>query len=246
MAQKLLAQGIEDATLTLTNTTSSSDGRQLKNRDARVNSIDEASGSSTIQIEVDYAVSTTVDYILLGNLNTDADITISFYRWNGASYDLVASESADTYTNANHFFTFSSATATQFRIDLNPSTSAAIELSYIIMGVDYDLPVSYQVPANLDSYIKGRVELDAHGYPYGENINTARKKIWEIEYRLTDTQLDTLRTNLAYAWYNQRPFVWYDTEVDTTYRLVRLDQEDVPGEHIAINYKRVPLRLVEL
>lgn len=246
MSQSLLTTSIEDATLTLTNTSSASDGRQLKNRDLRVKAIDEPSGSSTIQITINYGTATTVEDIILGNLTTSAGTVVLLEAWNGSTWNTVFSETSDTYTNANYYRNFTQQSATQYRLNLNPDSSAAIELGCIFLGTIYTFPVNYQIEHDFHEYYKGDVQTDAHLYPYSESLDPNIKKIWDLEYKLTDSQRDSLSSELQSVEINRKAFFFQDTNIDTSWRLVRLAQDDLKGEHIAYNYKRISFRVLEL
>lgn len=248
MATKILSQSIEGTTVTLTNG-GSSDKTRLFDRDRRSLGIDTASSGSTVQIEIDYGIATTIDYFILGNLTTSSVCFVDLYEWNGASYDLVESLASVTYTNANLYNAVSPAgSRTKYRIDFRPDAGASSQdLGCIFMGQEYTFPINYQFINDVITSKRYEVNFDGHGYPNAHIINATEINSWDIVYRLTGTQLTNLQAEFANCDYGAKPFFFQDTLVDSNWHLVKwINGPELRARNLAADFFEVNLQLEEL
>ena len=245
MTQRLLTQSCEEATITLTDAGSGSDAKLLKNRDLRVKAINKT-GTDTIMIELDFGTSTTVDYVLLGNLYSSNNIDVDIRYWNGSSY-VVDTSTSGTFANVNRYFALSATrTATKYRIDFSPVGAALVELSCIFLGQKFDFTYPYDYNNSRVSLMRGEFVQDSAGYPYAQIHSSNKRRVWEVVFSLTASELDDLEDRLVAAGYHMKPVFFYDDNVDTDYHLCRLDMTELRAEQPGRDYFKLPMRIVEI
>ena len=251
MSQTLYTESCEAATITLTNAPEPPSNKVLlTQRDLRIKGLDVAAGSTTITIEIDFGVATTVDYILMGALNVfNGDVAqILTYYWTGAAWSAETTE--DDYSGlSNLLITFGSQrNATKYKIEITRTVSnEEVELACIFLGAVYTFPEPYLYQNNRTGFQRTELMTDAYGYPYGQAINTATCEKWETIFHLTKTQLANLRTQMEYVDYNLKPFFIKDTNIDTTLRLVKYTLgNQLTATNLSYEYFEIPFNLDEL
>lgn len=245
----LYTQSIEDPTITLTAMGSDSDEKLLQRRDARVYGIDSPSDTNAKYIEVDYGTATAIDYALLWDLTSSVAIDLIFQYWTGAAY-ATGQTLGDTYSSENVFITVDpSRNATKYRYYFQESsvpTAFSIDLSHLYMGEAYTFPVNYQYTNSRITQRRTEVLTDMYGYPYGWEINTSKKYVWEVTFRMTKTQVSNLESQMENVGYNVKPFILYDSNIDSNYHLVHFPDNRLTARNLAYEYYEVPMTFVEL
>ena len=247
MSQTLLTQGIESATITFTNAGAGSTESLIQNRDARVLSLDVASGTSTVQVEVDYGTDTDIDYFVLGTFTTSGSVAVKLYEWNGSSYVLNTTDSSVTGDGSNYFLSLSSTTATKYRIDIERASARTVTASFLFMGEVYTMPKSYYYNNARETFVRGEVGADSDGYPHAHAIGSTKKHRWDVEYGFTKANIIAVEAQLLHAGFNQKPFIWRDDNVSTgAYLLVKMRNESIRADQPGADFYRARLQLEEL
>jgi hypothetical protein len=250
MAITLYTKAWETATVTITNGGANSDAKKLKWRDLDVYGLNVAAGSSLVTIKYDLGSATDIRYILLMNTTSSAavDLTDWDYSDNDADWTEIDSFETQTYTNSNIIFTTPSTNEHRyFRVTFDRTTnSPTLTMSCIFMGISYTAPVNYQYNNGLYTRQRTEVQTDIRGYPYGQAMNTTNQKIWDITFNMTSAQLTLLLAELTNVNFNCRPFVVKDTNIDSTYRLVRYPYDSLDATNLSYDFYEVPLSLEEL
>lgn len=245
MSQILLTESCESTTITLTNGGASSVANYLKQRDARLKGLDVVAGKSTVSVEIDFGASApAVTYFLLGNLYTTASNAIEIYYWNGSSYTLQEEVSAAQYSNTNVYLTVTDQSALKYKISFLRSSSSELELSYIFLGTPYNFTCSYHYENNRATFVRGEKSVDFHGYPRGFSFDSSKKHYWDVVFPITAPA--ALETAMEYCGYDKKPFVFYDSVVDTTYRLCRLDMDRLNFRQLSYQYYELDWRCIEI
>ena len=246
MAIYLLTKAIEGATIALTNCGAGSNAARLARRDLRAGGLDTPDDANTKTVEIDFGVSTAVDWIILGNLSiSDAGSINWYYDDSGWVEDDDTTNVVVANENLNLIFT-ESRTSTKFKFDFVPDGTHTVDLGCVFIGKRYTFPISYQYNNNKIARMRNEVMYDGYGYPYGQNINSATKYIWDIVFHMTNTQRSNLQTELENCLYNLRPFFIYDTNISSEWFLVNYDRDQLTAINKAYDYFEVPLHLEQL
>lgn len=247
MSQIFYTQGIEEATVTITNGGSNSDAALLKRRDHRVKGLDVSAGTSTVQVEIDYGTATDVDYVVVGNITTTATVLLTLYYWDGSSWINNGFSNITAASGVNEYRHYVSPNATKYRVDFTRNTSTILQVSTILIGERYSTPFNYFQTENPGSYFKNEVDRDGAGYPFNHALDTAKKQMWDITYGLTDTQRTSFENSLADVKYNAMPFYMLDEQrSDNVYLVWKSDGAALRSRRRAAEYCDVSLRLEEL
>ena len=240
----IYTEGLEGTTISLTNCGSDSNEKLLIRRDLDLKGLDTAADNNTKTIDITLTAAKDIVYFLLGNLTSNTDTTIKTYYDDGG-WTLRETVAAATYTNDNLLITQDLVNATQFKVDFE-GTSFSIDLACVLMGTAYTFPVNYQYHNNRISMMRNAVQYDQRGYPYAHTINSSTKYIWDVNFKMTEAQLETLITQMEYIRYNARPFFLYDSIVDTNYHLCFFPDNQLTAINQAAGYFEVNFKAIEL
>lgn len=252
MAQSFFMDSIEAATVNLL-----SGGGSNYNLAAlkwRNNNVKAFNSTSLPTIEIDFGVSTQVSNFIIGNfITSDLLDYIEFYYWNGSSYVEEALDVSPIYItgphNGNYRFPLSSAhTATKFKIVFAPDDVSVFQISNLFMGYGYfTTSTDYDYRNTRGSQFRGEVITDQHGNPYTHQINTTRKRIWDVVYRLSASELASFNTEFDKVGINQKAFYFLDERVSSTaWFLVKCENEALLPVQQSADLFELPLRLVQL
>ena len=251
MAQSFFMDSIEAATITLTNCGTNANSAALKWRNNNVKAIN-ASGIAP-QIEIDFGTATSVNCFLIGNYYTSDDVDeTAFSYWNGASYTLDSidgGQQSGTFANSNELYTlYSTRNATKYKINLTPSSTMTFQISNLFMGNGYfTTSTDYDYRNTRGSQFRGEVITDQYGNPYTHQINTTRKRIWDVVYRLSASELASFNTEFDKVGINQKAFYFLDERVSSTaWFLVKCENEALLPVQQSADLFELPLRLVQL
>lgn len=252
MSVSLYTQSIEDADITLTNCGAGSDGKLLQWRDNRVLGVDSPDDGNIKYVEIDFKTSTTIDYVILGNLYSGYNIKIVL-QYDDTGWNTAETLDNQTPDNENFFITVSpSRTSTKFRLQFDAGSAPSpanwdVDLSCVFMGEAYTFPVNYQQDNNRGYMRRYEKMTDFYGYGYSHLWNTATKQIYDFGFHLTEAQLTTLNTQFEYFNYGAKRFFIKDTLVDANYHLAEwAGDPELIGDNIASGYYNVPFKAVEL
>ena len=247
MSQSLFTQSIEDATVSLTNAGANSNAAYLKCRDLRINGLDVAAGTSTIGVEMDWGVNTDVDYIIIGNLVTSAQVTIDAYYWTGAAWASMATDTV-TGTGQNYYLATSTETATKYKFEITRSSSITVTASCVFIGEIYNMPSNYYVGDDYETFVRGEMIVDSDGYPHSNIVSTTQKQRWNITYGLTSVgAVNAVQAQILNAQFDKKPFFFLDTNrAASTYYLVRLTDASLRAAQPGAGFYRLTLNLEEI
>lgn len=246
MSVSILTASCESATISLTNGGANSNAAYLKNRDLRVLGLSVAAGTSTVSIEMNFSSSYASDYIVLGNLTSSANVGINTYTWNGASYDPDAIVAAATYTNTNKAIDTSDNSVTKYKIEFTRGSSGTLALSCVFIGDIYSFAYPYKYGNNRQTFIRGEKIIDVAGYPRSFIYSTTKKFRWDVVFQMTKTNLGNLETALVNCAYDKKPFFITDTNIDSTWRMVRMDDAMLNARQPAVDFYEIDFRATQI
>jgi hypothetical protein len=245
--------GVEDQAVTITDvgTTSSTnhDAALLARRNPGIIGVDVTySTIGTCEIEVDFGVSTTVDYFLLGGITITDAVSIDFHYWNGSSYSVGTSGiSIGDLVNSNFRSHVFERTATKFKIDININDDP-LKIGTIFIGQRYEFPYNYDYNNRRGHFSRVEQSEDRNGYPNSDIIASGLRR-WGIQYRLkSDAEMQALETEFTKIAHHAKPFYFLDEGFSTTvpFFVKNLDKGGLRPEQPAPSFYIVDLNLEEL
>ena len=255
MAQRFIMDSVESATINLLSGGGSNYNLPaLKWRNNNVRAFNGTSPSHVPSIEIDFGTSTQINYFFLGNfIQSESLDSILFYYWNGSTYVEETLEVLPGYLTGPHdgnylYPLYSSRTATKFKIVFTPDATDVFQLSNLFMGYGYfTTSTDYDYRSTRGSQFRGEVITDQYGNPYAHQINTTRKRIWDVVYRLSASELASFNTQFDKVGINQKAFYFLDERVSsTTWFLVKCENEALLPVQQSADLFELQLRLVQL
>lgn len=252
LEQTILAQSVEDATITKTDFGPSSTTlteANLKDRDPATTGWSGTVETTGSHIDIVFPSAVEVDYILLGHLTSNV-AGLGIGLWYGSSptqWKLISASLVPILTNNLYYIPLRSITDTNFRISFDPNVSTVFSLKYIFMGSRYDFAKSYDIrdtSIGLDVEVSAGVD-DPKGFKFGLQSAGVRKEIWEVTWGLRKAWFDDLVTQILFAQIDQKNFLFRDIYRDTDFHLVKLRDEHLRVNQYQQDYLRVNLRMDE-
>ena len=253
LKQTILAQSVEDDTITQSAGSLTLTAANLQDRD------DSTVGySGTLPtpptgaaLDFDFTAAMDVDYVALGNFSSSAKVQVSFEYDAGSGFVSWAEFPDKKYTAGNHYFKLNRVNANKIRVKFkDASTGTTISLAHVWRGVGYNFEKSYDIrdsSIGVDtSNIGVTVDVDnAKAFKYCLQSSGTRKDMWEVAWGLRKTWFDDLITHLLYAEIDQKNFLFRDSYRDENFHLVKSRDGNIRANQYQQDYIRVHLRMDE-
>ena len=241
-SMKFYAQGIEDATITVSidggatvSTSYPKDNLKLRSRRFKMQTTGGATNMTEIDIEFDFGASTVVDYLYIdkSNLSTIAVTqSIIFNYWNGSSWIDTGYDGASSITDSPSIDTFTQRTATKYQLVIIFSVEPSVEfwMNFCLMG--QMITDERFFPDFGATNINKNLGLVVHE---AINGNKSAVRITQVESKkvrgkfdrtfkiLTDAQFNEL--NRIYTDTNEMLYPFALSDYDDTLRFVRVNTE---------------------
>jgi hypothetical protein len=242
LKQFILTESIEDATITADGSFTL-DANSLQDRDASTDGLSGTFDGTERFVTIDFGASTTVDYILLGNLSLASSTTFKFYYWTGSAWTEHAQKTITTDditdTGGHVYYELRSKAATKFRLGFQ--NGGAFTLSFVFMGTRYEFNKSYDIQDSSiginTSEISVTTDLDnPKGYRFASQSAGSRKDYWDVTWGMRKSWFDDLVTDLLSAQINVKNVMFKDTYRDTKFHVVKLQDSYMRNNQLYQDY----------
>jgi len=232
MSYKLYYHSLEDATLTYSATADT--GYPITNmQDRNINTFfkDSSIASGSVTLKIDFGESVTRDYILLGNYiaSSVGAVTITLKRsstgaFAGEETTVFSDETISSATLTNKIKTFTSCTNQYWQITLSHGDTCDYQIGTIFLGSVFTFVNNPKLELSHGSNFNVTVNQSGGGVRYSQIINTAVRRIWNLDFILLNstekTGLETFRDEVQTSDLSRWPF-YFSPDSGTTLYFVR-------------------------